>query len=456
MIKYQLCENIQWGCKKMSTSINMKVKWLIMVIIVALAGQLVIPVPTAKAAETAGFDVAAEAAILVDAKTGKILFQKNIDAELAPASMTKMMSEYLVLEAVKNGKLKWEQKVPISEYVHTISQNRDLSNVPLRIDDTYTVKELFEAMAIYSANGATIALAEAVAGSEHKFVDMMNNKAKELGLPTYKFLNSSGLNNKDLLGNHYPGSDENEENMLSTRSTAILAYHLLKDYPEVLETTSTPKKVFREGTDDAIQMDNWNWMLPGLVSKYDGIDGLKTGSTDLAGFNFTGTAKRGDVRLISVVMKTNSHLERFRETAKLMDYGFNNFTEKQVMKKNQAFKGHEMIAIKNGVEKEVEGKTKNELDVLVKKGDEDLYKPVYYEANVTAPIKKGQAVAYVGIQYKGTEKQEYLTKELEKNEKVALVTDHEVKEAGFIRKGWRSFTGWISNGWSSLVKMVKG
>ncbi|WP_062201402.1 serine hydrolase [Massilibacterium senegalense] len=434
----------------------MNLKWLIMTIIFALLSTIIIQVPTAKAADTAGFDVAAEAALLVDAKTGKILYQKNIDAELAPASMTKMMSEYLVLEAIKEGKLKWNQKVTISEYAHNISQNRSLSNVPLRIDDTYTVKELFEAMAIYSANGATIALAEAVAGSEPKFVDMMNKKAKEMGMPTYKFVNSSGLNNSDLLGKHYPGSDVKEENMMSARSTAILAYNLLKNYPEVLETTSTPKKVFREGTDDAIKMENWNWMLPELIVEYNGVDGLKTGSTDLAGYNFTGTAKRGDMRLISVVMKTNSHLERFRETAKLMDYGFNNFVEKEIIAKNKAVKGHETVNVVDGVEKEVNVKTKESFGIVVKKGEEDLYKPVFYEKKVVAPLKKGETVAYVGAKYKGTETYEFLTKDLAKKERVALVTNQEVEEAGFVRKAWRSFTGWVGDGWDSLVKTVKG
>ena len=186
-------------------------------------------------------------------------------------------------------RVKWDQEYSVSDYAYQISQDRALSNVPLRADGTYSIKELYEAMTIYSANGATIGIAETIAGSESSFVKMMNEKAEELGLKDYKFVNSTGLNNHDLKGMHVAG-DAEEENIMSARSTAKLAYHLLNDYPDVLETTSIPKKVFREGTDDAINMENWNWMLPGLIFKYEGVDGLKTGTTDFAGYCFTGTA----------------------------------------------------------------------------------------------------------------------------------------------------------------------
>jgi D-alanyl-D-alanine carboxypeptidase (penicillin-binding protein 5/6) len=127
-------------------------------------------------------NIEADAAILVEAKTGKILYQKNIDTVLGIASMTKMMTEYLLLEAIKEQRVKWDQEYTVSDYVYKISQNRNLSNVPLRKDGKYTVRELYEAMAIYSANAATVAIAEIVAGSEENFVKMMKEKAEQLGL----------------------------------------------------------------------------------------------------------------------------------------------------------------------------------------------------------------------------------------------------------------------------------
>ena len=171
-------------------------------------------------------------------------------------------------------------------------------------------------MAIESANAATIAIAEIVAGSEAKFVKLMNRKAAEIGLEKYKFVNSSGLNNRDML-KYFPDivGEPDEENVMSAKDVAILASRLLHDFPEVLETSSIPEKIFAEGTEDAFVMDNWNWMLEGYKDiaerypnyqqfVYDGLDGLKTGSTLFAGYNFTGTASRDGQRFISVVMNT--------------------------------------------------------------------------------------------------------------------------------------------------------
>ena len=141
-------------------------------------------------------NINADAAILIDAATGKVLYEKNSDKVLGIASMTKMMTEYLLLEAIAEKRVKWDQEYAVSEYVYKISQDTDLSNVPLRRDGTYTIKELYEAMTIYSANGATAAIAETIAGSESNFVKMMTDKANELGLKDFKFVNSSGLNNQ--------------------------------------------------------------------------------------------------------------------------------------------------------------------------------------------------------------------------------------------------------------------
>ena len=257
-----------------------------------------IQVPERALAQDA-LDINAGAAILVEASTGKILYAKNEDAALGIASMTKMMSEYLLFEAIHDKKITWDQEQTISEFVHQVSIDMSLSNVPLNAGTKFTIEELYEAMAIYSANGATIAIAEAIAGSETEFVKMMNNKAKELGLENYQFVNSTGLNNRDLKGKHPEGTGPDDENVMSARSTAELAVRLLADYPEVLETTSTPVKEFPGMPGE---MKNWNWMLPGLIFEYPGVDGLKTGTTDFAGYCFTGTALRDDLRVITVIM----------------------------------------------------------------------------------------------------------------------------------------------------------
>jgi serine-type D-Ala-D-Ala carboxypeptidase (penicillin-binding protein 5/6) len=403
-----------------------------------------------------------ESAILIEADTGKVLFQKYPDLMLPPASMTKMMTEYLVLEAIAQGKVSWEQTTSISEFVYTMSQNRSLSNVPLRKDGQYTVKELYESMAIYSANAATIALTELIAGSETNFVKMMNDKAAELKLPDYKFVNSTGLNNADMLGQHPQGTGANEENMLSARSTALLAYHLLKDYPEVLDTASIPFKVFREGTSDAIDMPNWNYMLPGLSQEYDGVDGLKTGMTDLAKNCFTGTAVKDGMRLISVVMKSPTRTSRFTDTKKVFDYGFSNFTIKELYPADFQIEDNSELNVVKGKEKTVEIKTTEPLKIVMKIGEEEFYKPVYYlnkelfteDNEMTAPIAKGDKVGYMTAEYSGNESFGFITVDGEKLERVDVVTTSDVEKAGWFTLMLRGIGEFFSNIWASIAQAI--
>ncbi|AMX84936.1 D-alanyl-D-alanine carboxypeptidase [Geobacillus subterraneus] len=421
-------------------------------------------------AESAPLDIRADAAILVDAQTGRILYEKNIDTVLGIASMTKMMTEYLLLDAIKAKRVKWDQTYTPSDYVYRLSQDRTLSNVPLRKDGQYTVHELYEAMAIYSANAATVAIAEIIAGSEKNFVRMMNEKAKELGLKDYKFVNATGLSNSDLKGFHPEGTSQDEENVMSARAMATLAYRLLKDHPEVLETASIPRKLFREGTEDEIKMDNWNWMLPGLVYGYEGVDGLKTGYTEFAGNCFTGTAKRNGVRLISVVMnakdasgKTTKEA-RFEETEKLFNYGFNQYSLQTLYPKGYQLKGKETLPVVKGKEKEVRVATAKKLSLLVRHGEEKQYKPVYVldkkkmtnEGELTAPLKKGETVGYMTLEYKGDDSLAFLSPDMQKNIRVPLVTTVEVEKANWFVLSMRAIGGLFADLWTSAAKTVKG
>src|SRR5690625_675841 len=265
-------------------------------------------------AEAKSIETKAESAIIVDVNTGKILFAKNENEALPPASMTKMMTEYIVLESIEKGELDWNTTTQISDFAYSISANNNFSGVGLRQNVDYTVSELYEAMAINSDNATTIALAELIAGSEGEFVKIMNEKAEEMNLPDYKFVNSTGLDNASLDGKHPEGTKADDTNLLSARSAALLAYHLITDYPEALEISSIPETEF-----DGQTIDNWNWMLPHDATYlkqyyYEGVDGLKTGNTELAGYTFTGTAKQKDRRLITVVMKTESEDVRFKRS----------------------------------------------------------------------------------------------------------------------------------------------
>ena len=412
-------------------------------------------------------NINADAAILIDAKTGKVLYGKNPDKVLGIASMTKMMTEYLLLEAVAEDRVKWDQEYAVSEYVYNVSQDRSLSNVPLRRDGTYTIQELYEAMTIYSANGATIAIAETIAGSESNFVKMMTDKGNELGLKDFKFVNSSGLNNSDLKGMHTVGGAE-EENLMSARATAKLAYHLINDYPEVLETTSIPSKTFRKGTDDAIEMDNWNWMLPELVFKYEGVDGLKTGTTDFAGYCFTGTATRDGDRYITVVMNAKgeggegTYKSRFDETRKMLDYAFNNFSSEEILPKNYQVKGNKTLPVVKGKEGQVKISTKEALELVIKKGEKENYKPMLVldkkllnkDGELTAPIKKGDRVGYVTIESKDGQPIQFLD---DKNAvQVDVIAAESVEKANWFILSMRAIGGFFGDVWGSVSSTIKG
>lgn len=290
---------------------------------------------TAQAATTSTssstVNLKAKAGIAVDATTGQILYDKNSDQVLPVASMTKLLSIYLVLDAVHSGKLKWNQKVTINKATAKVAQNTNLSNVPLRSGHSYTVKALYQASLIYSANGAIEALGIAVAGSPHAFVTQMRAQAKKLGMTGAKIYNACGLTNKQVGKLGYTNVAGSTENEWSAADQAKLAVALLNKYPEVLKTTSITKQWFEKGTADATKMENWNWMLKGLSASYSKlhVDGLKTGTSDAAGANFTGTAHNGGNRIITVVLhaahKSETDPARFQQTQKMMSYVYNNF-----------------------------------------------------------------------------------------------------------------------------------
>ncbi|GIN88883.1 D-alanyl-D-alanine carboxypeptidase DacA [Heyndrickxia sporothermodurans] len=415
-------------------------------------------------------NIHADGAILVEASTGKVLYAKNADTALGIASMSKMMTEYILLDSIKKGKVKWDQEYSPSDYVQKISHYTDLSNVPLRKDMKYKIKDLYRAMAIYSANAATIAIAETIAGSETNFVKLMNEKAKELGLKDYKFVNSTGLNNQDLKGMQPKGTGPNDENIMSARATAKLASHLINEFPEVLETASIPKAKFHAGPGEDINMENWNWMLPTLIygSKDNGVDGLKTGTTDFAGHCFTGTAQRNGMRVITVVLNaTNAQGQgtkqaRFDETKKMMDYAFANFSVKQVFPKGYKIKKHESISVVKGKEKKVNIETQNPLEIVVKNGEEKLYKPSFSidknklnkNNELTAPIKKGEKIGTLTAVYSGKNDFGYL--DGKKSATVNVVTADKVEKANWFVLMMRGIGSFFSDIWSGITSTIKG
>ncbi|TSI11670.1 D-alanyl-D-alanine carboxypeptidase [Lysinibacillus sp. BW-2-10] len=439
-----------------------KTSLLSAILIPILFLSMLVTTPARTSAAETDLGLTVDAAILIDADTGKILYEQNPDTSLGIASMSKMMTEYILLDAIKEGTVSWDQEYRVTEYTYKMSQNRALSNVPLRADGTYTIRELYEAMAIYSANAATVAIAETIAGTETEFLKLMNKKAEELGLEGYKFVNTTGLNNADLFGMHPTGTGPEDENIMTARSVAKLAYHLLKEHPDVLETSSIPKKIFREGTEDAINMANWNWMLPGLVTEYEGVDGLKTGTTNLAGSCFTGTAERNGTRLISVVMNAvdstgvdSDKTARFDATAKLFDFGFGQFSKQEVLPENYVFDDKKTIKVTKGKEDRVGISVKEPISLVVKTNEKDLYKPklVLDKKSLEADVKKGTVVGKVVIERtEGTDLGFIDGKEFS----VDVVTSTNVERAGAISLFFQGVGSFFGSVWSGITGFVGG
>lgn len=389
-------------------------------------------------AQAKTIDTKAESAIIVDVNTGKVLYAKNENEALPPASMIKMMTEYIVLEKINEGELDWDSTTQISDYAYSISANNSFSGVGLRQNVDYTVQELYEAMAINSDNATTIALAELIAGSEGEFVKLMNEKAEEMQLPDYKFVNSTGLDNSSLDGNHPEGTNADDTNLLSARSAALLAYHLVTEYPEVLDISSIPETDFDEQT-----IQNWNWMLPHDATYlkqyyYEGVDGLKTGHTDLAGYTFTSTAVQDDRRLITVVMKTASEDERFKETANLLDYGFNQFEVTELFKAGYQLQEQPTVPVAKGKEDTVTIALEDSISIPIQQGTEENYSIQYNfneqafneDGELVAPIKKGDKVGTAELVFDEGEDFGYILNGEEKIS-VDLVTTNDVE-----KKNW--------------------
>ncbi|RNB79043.1 D-alanyl-D-alanine carboxypeptidase family protein [Brevibacillus panacihumi] len=413
------------------------------VLVTAMTGMA-----TQAQAAPANLDLAAKSAILVEASTGKVLYSNNPDQPLPPASMSKIMSEYLIQEAVKQKKISWDDVVPVSEYAFYVAKISDASGVYLNAGESFTVKQLYEAMAIVSANDATVLLAEKVAGSESNFVQMMNKKAAELGMTNTSFVTSTGLPANEL--GPYSVDTDQTENLMSARDSAILARALIRDFPEALEVSKVPRFTFRAGSPQELKKANYNWMLPGLNSFYEGVDGLKTGYTDAAKYCFTGTAERDGMRLISVVMGTESNTKRFVETKKMFDYGFSNFKLTKQMDKGASVAGFESAPLTNGVELTVPVVTGSEVKMLTKIGAETKFTPTVTFQQLAAPIAKDQVVGKLVLKEEGVQESDYLQKEDMEKASFDVVAAQEVEEASWIRLFFRSiiqfFSGLFSSG----------
>lgn len=323
-------------------------------------------------AETEDLAPNAKSAIMIEASTGEILFQKNKDEKLAPASMTKMMSMLLIMEEIESGNLKWDEEVTASERASSMGG----SQIFLKAGEKMTVTDLLKGVAIASGNDAVVALAERISGSEEAFVKRMNTRGKDLGLKNTNFVNATGL----TADNHYS----------SAYDMSLIAKELVK-HEKVLEFTSTYEDYLRKDTKSPFWLVNTNR----LVRFKEGVDGLKTGFTDEAGYCLTATMKKDGMRLITVVMKEENTNKRSADTTKMLDYGFNVYMVQTILDEKTTIEKRE---VELGKKLTTEIIPKENITILNKKSDE--IKNITYKTkigNITAPVKKGDIVGSIDI-----------------------------------------------------------
>lgn len=383
------------------------------------------------------FDVAAEHAIAVEATTGKVLYEKDATTPDGIASMTKILTVYLVYKAIDEGKLSWDTKVSISDYAYDLTANSDASNVPMEARE-YTVEQLVNAAMVASANSAAIALAEQIGGTESKFVDMMKAQLEEWGITDATIVNASGLNNSYLGDNIYPGSSSTDENMMSARDVAIIAQHLITEYPDILKITSQTTADF-----DGTTMNTYNYMLEGMPYERSGVDGLKTGTTELAGASFVATSTENGMRIISVVMNADGweddEYARFEATNDLLDYVKSNYEMVTLVKAGKSYQSSK-ATVNDGKAKSVAAVASEDLKV-VRRINTDVSADFSTNADgYDAPITKGQKVGT--ITYNDT--QIVGTGYLDSEPSVTAVAKTDVDRSIFFKVWWNHFVAFVN------------
>ncbi|WP_261806612.1 D-alanyl-D-alanine carboxypeptidase [Lapidilactobacillus luobeiensis] len=384
-------------------------------------------------------DIAAKAGLAVEVDSGQILAAKNIDTVMPIASLTKMLSLYLVLQAVDQGKLTWNQSVTPTEQEVTLSKNMELSNIPFVGGQSYTVKELFEAGWVYSANAAVMALGDAVSGDQTKFVDAMKAQLKKWGARDYQIVNASGLNNSFLGAARYPDSGADAENQMRARDLAIVAQHLVTDYPEVLKTTALTALPFHGTT-----YPTWDLLLPGQ-SAADAdlpVDGLKTGTSDLAGECFVGTVKKNGFRIITVVLNASGNSDdlkkRFTATADLMKEVYANWHLVNVFTAKKSSPLLPAQKVTDGKKSQVKVVPSQTVKMLLPKSVSAKQLSLKVEKSKysqVAAIAKGDQMGSVTMPIVGSG---HLT--LEQDQNVAVLAAENVEALNWLEKIWRNIT----------------
>ena len=348
-------------------------------------------------------------AILIDESTGNVLYSHNAHEKLRPASVTKVMSLLLIMEAIDSGKISLEDKVPCSEKAHSMGG----SQIWLDTTETLTVNDMLKSMCVVSANDCTVAMAEFIGGSEENFVLMMNEKAKQLGMNDTTFKNCHGI--------------DEDGHVTSAYDIAVMSKELLHNHPKIKDYTTIWMDSIRDGKSRLVNTNK-------LIRNYNGATGLKTGSTSLALYNLSASATRDNLSLIAVLMKAPSTKIRFSEATKLLDYGFANYSSKSFGKRNDIVTTEK---VNKGIVSEINLVLENDANILVKKGNEsNVEQNLIINENIQAPINKGDVLGKITYTLNGNQLLE-----------VNLIADIDIAKSNF----WNLTTSLYSK-WFNMIR----
>ncbi|MEA4987115.1 MAG: D-alanyl-D-alanine carboxypeptidase family protein [Anaerovorax sp.] len=344
--------------------------------------------------------VDAKSAVLLDAGSGTIIYEQNSHEQLPPASVTKIMTMLLALEAVDRGQINFDDQVTISERAASMGG----SQMYMEAGETQSVENLLKGMAICSANDACVAMAEYVGGTEEIFVENMNKRAKELGMKDSNFVNTNGL----PVANHYT----------SAYDIGLMSKELLK-HPQTKEWFNTWQTKITVGLADKKQTELGLTNTNRLIKQYPGANGIKTGFTQEAGYCLSGSATKGELTLISVVMGCTTSKIRFAEASRLLDYGFATYDSVKLAEKNEAMGS---APIQKGSTEVVNAICPETVSFLVKKGQkEGITTEVKLNKSITAPVKKGDEIGTLLVYKDKKEIKSY-----------PLLAEEDVERAGFL------------------------
>lgn len=385
------------------------------------------------------YNLPAAHGIAVEVQSGKILYEKEATTPTHIASISKLLSVYLVYEAIEKGDLTLDTPVPISDYAYGLTLDYTLSNVNLDRRE-YTVRELLTASLINSANSAIIALAEKVAGSEPAFVDKMKEKLASWGIRDAFLVNATGVNNSNLGESIYPGSSKEDENKLSAIAVATIARRLLLDFPEVVEITSQYAYQL-----DGIEYYSTNKMLAEGSHAREGVVGLKTGTTDLAGSSFVATTTQNQMQIITVVLHADgSDVDpdaRFTATNSLMNYVYDTYSTIPFVNKGKSY-GKSKVAVFDGKKEFTPAVAEKDLMLTIRndstKKASATFKP---SVDVTdAPVKKGTPLGILTLKDTDLVGKGYL----EEQPSVTMVVPKDIEKPLFFISWWNHFVRYVN------------